>query len=61
MAEFGSWRSYWNFEGAVRTRTRYIYDSDVKIFLDAVLTYSVLSLMPMRKEISTVSPQWHWG
>lgn len=37
MAEFKSWRSYWEFEMGVRTKTRYIYDSDVKTFFDAVL------------------------
>lgn len=48
MAEFKSWRSYWEFEAAVRTKTRYIYDSDVKIFLDAVLAtgYKRVQVIP---------------
>jgi hypothetical protein len=37
MVEFKSWRSYWAFECAVKTRTRYVYDPDVKSFLDTVL------------------------
>lgn len=37
MVEFTSWRSYWKFARTVRTRTRYVYDSGVKTFLDTVL------------------------
>ena len=48
MAEFKSWRSYWEFEAAVRTKMRYIYDSDVKVFLDAVLAtgYKRVQVIP---------------
>lgn len=37
MAEFKSWRSYWTFEHAIKTRIRYVYDSEVRMFLDTVL------------------------
>lgn len=48
MAEFKSWRSYWQFEMGVRTKTRYIYDSDAKTFLDAVLAtgYKRVQVIP---------------
>ncbi len=37
MDEFKSWRSYWNFERTIKDGTRYIYDQEVKAFLDTVL------------------------
>lgn len=37
MAEFKSWRSYWNFEWSVKQRTRYVHDNEVKEFLGALL------------------------
>lgn len=38
MPEFKSWRSYWNFERAIKHRTRYIHDPEVKDFLEVVLS-----------------------
>jgi hypothetical protein len=37
MAAFESWRSYWNFERAIRRRTRYVHDGEVGVFLGTVL------------------------
>jgi len=34
---FESWRSYWNFERAIRTRMRYVHDGNVTAFLGTVL------------------------
>ena len=40
MSEFKSWRSYWEFERAVKSKMRYIYRSDTKDFLNTVLATS---------------------
>ncbi len=40
MKTFKSWKSYDHFEQAVKTKNRYIYDSDVKDFLQTVLETS---------------------
>jgi hypothetical protein len=37
MEEFESWRSYSNFENAVKHQSRYIHPSDVEVFLQTVL------------------------
>lgn len=40
MSEFKSWRSYWEFERAVKSKRRYVYHSDTKDFLNTVLATS---------------------
>lgn len=40
MPSFKSWRSFWHFETAVKNQTRYVYDAEVRDFLDAVLSSS---------------------
>ena len=40
MSEFKSWRSYRDFEHATRFKTRYVYRSDTKDFLNTVLATS---------------------
>ena len=36
MADFKSWRSFWEFEQAIASRTRYIRDADTEGFLETV-------------------------
>lgn len=36
MAEFKSWRSFWDFEQAVKKRMRYVHNDEVKHFLETV-------------------------
>ena len=36
MAEFKSWRSFWDFEEAIKKRMRYIHDEETNNFLEAV-------------------------
>lgn len=40
MAEFRSWKSYWEFEKAIKYRSRYIHGADVREFLDTILVTS---------------------
>lgn len=37
MTNFSSWRSYWNFRGAVKGKERFIHSKDVETFLQTVL------------------------
>lgn len=37
MAAFNSWRSYWDFERAVKRDLRYVRSPEVEAFLDHVL------------------------
>jgi hypothetical protein len=36
VAEFNSWRSYWEFARKVRQRTRYVFDAEVQNFLNVL-------------------------
>ena len=40
MTEFKSWQAYRTFKWHVRHRTRYIFDDEVREFLDAVVSTS---------------------
>jgi len=37
MAEFRSWRSYWDFKSSVSSTNRYIFSTDIQEFLDTIL------------------------
>ena len=54
MPEFKSWRDYWTFERVIKTRTRYVYGSDVRTFLDTVLATA-------EKRVQIISgPAYFW-
>jgi len=50
MNEFKSWQSYHQFQRSVSRKNRYIYDSDVKDFLETVLETSKSKIEEIKKE-----------